>query len=127
MISQSYEQVMQHKSKSQYSQKGALNMELQLLKSVFLPEKSFDTIIIFSRNELTSMDDDDEESWDGFVEAIRKQLHLYFGQVDDRLSQIEHAVSRKHAKLNTKVDSALLQITDLNKQFKSLHQMVKSI
>ena len=52
MISQSYEQVMQHKSKSQYSQKGALNMELQLLKSVFLPEKSFDTIIIFSRNEL---------------------------------------------------------------------------
>jgi hypothetical protein len=29
--------------------------------------------------------------------------------------------------LNTKVDSALVQITDLNKQFKSLHQMVKSI
>jgi hypothetical protein len=36
MISQSYEQVMQHKSKSQYSQKGELNMELQLLKSIFL-------------------------------------------------------------------------------------------
>lgn len=79
MITQSYEQVMQHKSKSQYSQKSELNMEIQLLKSIFLKEESFDTIIIFSRNELSSVDDDEEESWDGFVEAIRKQLHLYFG------------------------------------------------
>lgn len=79
MITQSYERVMQHKSKSQYSQKSALNMELKLLQSLFLREKSFNSIIVFSRNEQQSMDDDEGDGWDGFVEAIRRQLHMYFG------------------------------------------------
>ena len=51
-------------------------MELKLLQSLFLREKSFNTIIIFSRNEHQSNDYDEDNGWDSFVEAIRHQVHL---------------------------------------------------
>lgn len=43
------------------------------------------------------------------------------------MSLIERVITRRHDKLNEKVDTAILQIGDLNKQMKTLHQMVKSI
>lgn len=127
MITQSYERVMQQRAKSHYAQKCDLNIEIKLLQSHLMNEKKFDSVIIFSRNDLNANEEDDEENWDGFVEAIRKQLHLYFGQVDNRLQNIDLQVKHRQDAMDKKLDAAMNQLSNLSDDFKNFHNLLLGI